>query len=104
MSGAIIRGQTFSNNPASDGDTAVGCVLLQICCFRWRYNRLLCGSRRVFLAFLKEGFLISFFFFFNIVLTWKIVEASEASVLYIYIYIDYNDIKYFFLKIILCKM
>ena len=26
-----------------------------------------------------------FFFFFNIVLTWKFVEASKASVLYIYI-------------------
>ena len=30
--------------------------------------------------------LVLFFFFFNAVLTWKIVEASKASVLYIYIY------------------
>ena len=29
-----------------------------------------------------------FFFFFNIVLIWKIVEASKPPVLYIYIYID----------------
>ena len=28
------------------------------------------------------------FFFFNVVLMWKIVEASKVSVLYIYIYID----------------
>ena len=27
------------------------------------------------------------FFFFNIVLTWKIMRASKVSVLYIYIYI-----------------
>ena len=29
-------------------------------------------------------FLVSNFFFFNIVLTWKFVGASKASVLYIY--------------------
>ena len=28
---------------------------------------------------------ITFFFFFNIVLTWKIVRVSKTSVLYIYI-------------------
>ena len=33
-----------------------------------------------------------FFFFFNIVLTWKFVEASKASVLYIYI--DYLQINH----------
>ena len=32
------------------------------------------------------GFVFLFYYyFFNIVLTWKIVEASKASVLYIYI-------------------
>ena len=35
------------------------------------------------LGFLAYEYLI--FFFLNIVLTWKIVEASKASVLYIYI-------------------
>jgi len=28
-------------------------------------------------------------YFLNIVLTWKIVEVSEVSVIYIYIYINY---------------
>ena len=32
-------------------------------------------------------FWLVFFFFFNIVMTWKIMGASKASVLYIYIYI-----------------
>ena len=39
-------------------------------------------------CFIKHGgalFIFWFFFFFNIVLTWKFVEASKASVLYIYI-------------------
>ena len=41
-------------------------------------------------CFIKHGgalfiFWYFFFFFFNIVLTWKFVEASKASVLYIYI-------------------
>ena len=33
-------------------------------------------------------FICYYYFFFNNVLTWKIVEASKVSVLYIYIYID----------------
>ena len=46
-------------------------------------------GKRWFIAFFG---LITFFcwfnfFFFNIVLTWKIVGASKPSVLYIYIYI-----------------
>ena len=36
----------------------------------------------VFIGFSKR------FFFFNTVLTWKIVGASKVSVIYIYIYID----------------
>ena len=42
----------------------------------------------VFFFFLK--LFIYLYIFFNIVLTWKIVEASKVSVLYIYIYILKN--------------
>ena len=35
--------------------------------------------------FFGFGFIFWFYIFFNIVLTWKIVGASKASVLYIYI-------------------
>ena len=56
------------------------------------------GFYRLFLSGFRKGFLrlcflflfffcIYAFFFFNIVLTWKIVGASEVSILYIYIYI-----------------
>ena len=41
---------------------------------------------------LGSGFknvLLLLLLFFNIVLMWKIVGASKASVIYIYIYIDY---------------
>ena len=34
-------------------------------------------------------------YFLNIMLTWKIVRASEVSVLYIYIYIDYGVWTYY---------
>ena len=45
------------------------------------------------------GFVFLFYYyFFNIVLTWKIVEASKASVLYIYI--DYH---YYLCANILCR-
>ena len=37
--------------------------------------------------FLKFVFIL----YLKIVLTWKIVEVSKASVLYIYIYIDYQE-------------
>ena len=45
------------------------------------------------------------FFFFNDVLTWKIMEVSKVSIIYIYIYIDnrsnialntVSSIKYYF--------
>ena len=47
------------------------------------------------LCFFIFWFLLGFrkgFFFFNTVLTWKIVGASKASVLYIYIYILINKL------------
>ena len=37
----------------------------------------------VFFCFCFDFFLF-YYYFFNIVLTWKIMEASKASVLYIY--------------------
>ena len=43
-------------------------------------------GRKVYWVFEKLYFDFMFFFF-NIVLTWKIVRASKVSVLYIYIYI-----------------
>ena len=42
------------------------------------------GNRVVFYFFC---FIILYLFFFNVMLTWKNMEASKASVLYIYIYI-----------------
>ena len=41
-----------------------------------------------FFFFSLKKLFIYLYIFFNIVLTWKIVETSKASVLYIYIYID----------------
>ena len=43
------------------------------------------GFRKVLLRFFFFVFCFLFFFLINIVLTWKIVGASKASVIYIYI-------------------
>ena len=43
------------------------------------------------------------FFFFNIVLMWKIVGASKVSVLYIYIYIYIDDLLVGFLFVFMTK-
>ena len=47
-------------------------------------------------------FLVGFFFFFNIVMTWKIMGASKVSVIYIYIYIYILCTKILFQIFLLC--
>ena len=65
------------------------------CVFGWKVGfavglRKERWKRKVYRVFEKLyfDFKLFIYFFFNIVLMWKIVGASKVSVLYIYIYID----------------